>query len=97
MAAIQPDWGMGATVVLRNAEGRHGIPGHPGKAIPFSIHVTVTFRLIGRVTELEFRVPPRLIQTNVGRTRIKGWNTGRENLVIIHSRMLIILEPCSSK
>lgn len=42
VAAIEPDWGMGAAVVLRDAEGRHRITGHACEAVPLPRHMAVT-------------------------------------------------------
>lgn len=72
MAAIQPDRGMGTTVVLWDAEGGHSITSHPGEAVPFPIDSSVTLRLVVRTVELVLRVPPWLIQSEVGRARVKS-------------------------
>lgn len=45
VVAIQPDGGMGATVVLLDAECGHGISSHACEAVPLPIHMTVTGRL----------------------------------------------------
>ena len=44
VAAIKPDGSVGATVILRDAEGGHGIPGHASEAVPFSRHAAVAQR-----------------------------------------------------
>lgn len=75
VAAVQPDRGMSTTVVLWDAEGGHGIASHPCEAVPFSIKMAVTLRLVDGTIELVFSIPPRFIQTNVGRARVKSWNT----------------------
>lgn len=72
VAAIQPDGCMGATVVLRDAEGRHGISSHAGESVPFTRHVAVTQRNPRRLVDVEVRVPPRFIQADVGRAGVQG-------------------------
>lgn len=42
MAAIEPNGGVCATVILGDAEGGHGIPGHACEAIPFTGDMAVT-------------------------------------------------------
>lgn len=35
VAAVEPDGGVCSTVVLRDAEGGHGVSGQAGEAVPF--------------------------------------------------------------
>lgn len=72
VAAVEPDWSMGATVILRDAEGGHGVPGHAGEAVPFSRHVAVTQGHAGRLVDVVVRVPPGFIQADVGRAGVQG-------------------------
>lgn len=72
VAAIQPNGSMGATVVLRDAEGRHGITSHAGEAIPLPVDLTVASWLAVGTIYLMIRVPPRLVQADVGRTGVQG-------------------------
>lgn len=70
MAAIEPDWRVGPTVVFWYAEGGHGIPCHACEAVPLPIHTVVTQRGTLRLIKLVVSVPPRLIQADVSRTRV---------------------------
>lgn len=74
---------MGATVVLGDAEGGHGITSHSSEAVPFPVNMAVTLRLVIRVVEQGFCVPPGLIQTDVGRTRVESWNTERREEIYL--------------
>lgn len=71
VAAVEPDGSVGATVVLRDAEGGHGIPGHASEAVPFSRHAAVTQRHARRLVDVVVRVPPGFIQADVGRARVQ--------------------------
>jgi len=72
VAAVEPDRSMRATVVLRDAEGGHGIPGHAREAVPFSRHVAVTKGPAGWLVDEVVCVPPRVIQADVGRAWVQG-------------------------
>lgn len=72
VAAVQPNGSVGATVVLRDAEGGHGIASHAGEAIPLPIDLTVTSRLAVGTVYLMIRVPPGLVQADVGRAGVQG-------------------------
>lgn len=65
VAAVQPDWSMGTTVVLLDTEGWHSIPSHPCKAIPLSRHMSVAQRDSRRVVDVVVSVPPWFIQTDI--------------------------------
>jgi len=41
VVAVEPYGSVCATVILRYAEGRHGIPGHASEAVPFPRHMAV--------------------------------------------------------
>lgn len=73
VAAVEPDGSVGATVILRDAEGGHGVPGHAGEAVPFSRHVAVTERHAGWLVDVVVCVPPGFIQADVGRAGVQGW------------------------
>lgn len=70
VAAVEPDGGVGPTVVFGYAEGGHGVPRHAGEAVPLPVHVAVTQRRTLRFVQLVLSVPPGLIQTDVGGTGI---------------------------
>lgn len=72
VAAVQPDGGVRATVVLRDAEGRHGVPSHASEAVPFAGHVAVTQGPAGRLVDVEICVPPGFVQADVGRAGVQG-------------------------
>lgn len=72
VAAIQPNGSMSATVVLRDAEGRHSIASHASEAIPLPINLTVACRLAVGTVYLMICVPPGLIQADVGRAGVQG-------------------------
>lgn len=61
MAAFEPYGSVGATVILRDTEGGHGIPGHASEAVPFSRHVAVTQGDAGRLVKVVLCVPPGFI------------------------------------
>lgn len=71
VAAVQPDRGVRATVVLRDAEGGHGISGHASEAVPFPRHVAVTQGPAGRLVDMEICVPPGFVQADVGRAGVQ--------------------------
>lgn len=66
VASIEPDWCMGATVVLLDAKGGHGIAGHTGEAVPLTSDMPVTQGHTSRVVDMVVSIPPGLIQTDVG-------------------------------
>lgn len=68
--AIQPDGGMGTTVVLLDTEGWHSIPSHPREAIPLSCHMPVAQRDTRRVVDVVISVSPWFIQTDIRRAGI---------------------------
>lgn len=72
VAAVKPDGGVGATVVLRDAEGGHGVPGHASEAVPFPRHVAVTQGPAGRLVDVELCVPPGFVQADVGGAGVQG-------------------------
>lgn len=72
VAAVEPDGSVGAAVVLRDAEGGHGVPGHASEAVPFSGDVAVTEWDTGCLVDVVFRVPPGFIQADVGRAGVQG-------------------------
>lgn len=72
VAAIEPDRSVGATVILRDAEGGHGIPGHASEAVPFSGHVAVAQGHTRCLVDMVVCVPPGLVQADVGRAWVKG-------------------------
>lgn len=72
VAAIQPDGSVGATVVLRDAEGRHGIASHASEAIPFPVDLAVACRLAVGTVYLMICVPPGLVKADVGRAGVQG-------------------------
>ncbi len=73
VAAVEPDGSVGATVILRDAEGGHGVPGHASEAVPFSRHVAVAQGHAGWLVDVVVRVPPGFIQADVGRAGVQGW------------------------
>lgn len=73
VAAIKPHRGMGATVIFWDAEGGHGITCHACEAVPLSVHVAVTQWWALRFIQLMLCVPPRLVQSDVSRARVQGW------------------------
>lgn len=66
VAAVQPDGSVGATVVLWDAEGGHGIPSHASETIPLPFDLAVTRRLPVGAVDLMVCVPPGLVQADVG-------------------------------
>ena len=73
VAAVEPDGSVGATVILRDAEGGHGVPGHASEAVPFSRHVAVAQgHAAGRLVDVEVCVPPGFVQADVGRAGVQG-------------------------
>lgn len=78
VAAVHPDGGVRATVVLGDAEGGHGVPGHAREAIPLAVDGAVTLGLPVRAVDPVVRVPPGLVQADVGRAGVQGWDTQRE-------------------
>lgn len=81
VAAVEPDGSMGATVILRDAEGGHGIPGHASEAIPFSRHMAVAQRHASCLIDVVFSVSPGFIQADVGRAGVQGYTCNREDLL----------------
>lgn len=73
VAAVEPNGGVRATVILRDAEGGHGVAGHASEAVPFTRHVAVAHGLAGGLVDVVVRVPPGLVQADVGRARVQGW------------------------
>lgn len=73
VAAIEPDGSMRATVILRDAEGGHGVPGHASEAVPFSRNLAVTERHAGWLVDMVVCVSPGFIQADVGRAGVQGW------------------------
>lgn len=90
VAAAEPDGCVGATVILSDAEGGHGIPGHASEAIPLSRHMAVTQGHAGRLVDVVICVPPGFIEANVGRAWVQGWGLGSngkdEQDLVVHSR-----------
>lgn len=72
VAAVEPDGSVGATVVLRDAKGGHGVPGHACEAVPFSGDMAVTEGHARRLVDVVVCVPPRFIQAHVGRAGVQG-------------------------
>lgn len=71
MVAIEPDRSVGATVILRDAEGGHSIAGHASEAVPLSRHLAVTQGNARGLIHMEVCVPPRFVQADVGRTWVQ--------------------------
>lgn len=81
VAAVQPDGSMRATVVFRDAEGGHGVAGHAREAVPFPGHVAVTQgHIVGGLVDMVLRVPPGLVQADVGRARVQDWGNERRQV-----------------
>ena len=72
VAAVEPDGSVCPAVILRDAEGGHGVPGHAREAVPFSRHVAVTQGPAGGLVDVVVCVPPRFIQADVGRAGVQG-------------------------
>lgn len=73
VATTEPDGRVGATVILRDAESGHGIPGHAGEAVPVSRQVAVAERHTWCLVDVVVGVPPWFVQTDVGRAGVQGW------------------------
>lgn len=78
VAAVHPDGRVGAAVVLGDAEGGHGVPRHAREAVPLPVNATVARGLPVRAVDPVLRVPPGLVQADVGRAGVQGWDTQRE-------------------
>lgn len=78
VAAVEPDGSVGATEILRDAEGGHGVSSHASEAVPFSRHVAVTQGHARCPVDVKVRVPPRFIQADVGRAGVQGWGTDEQ-------------------
>lgn len=72
VAAVEPDGSVGATVILGDAEGGHGVASHASEAIPFPRHVAVTQGHARRHVDVVIGVPPRLSEADVGRAWVQG-------------------------
>lgn len=91
VAAVEPDGRVGAAVVLRDAEGGHGISRHAREAVPLPVHVVVAQGHAQGAVHVVVRVPPRLVQADVSGTRVHGCKEAR---VIHHSAQGASLEGC---
>lgn len=70
VAAVHPDWCVGPAVVFWDAEGGHGVARHAREAVPFPIHVVVAQGRILGLIQAVLRVPPGLVQADVGGARV---------------------------
>lgn len=75
VAAVHPDGSVRAAVVLGDAEGGHGIACHAREAVPLTVDAAVARGLPVRAVDLVLRVPPGLVQADVGRAGVQGWGT----------------------
>lgn len=72
VAAVEPDGSVGATVILRDAEGGHGVAGHASEAVPLSGDVAVAQGHAAGLVDVVVCVPPGLVQADVGRARVQS-------------------------
>lgn len=95
VAAVHPDGRVRATVVLGDAEGGHGIAGHAREAVPLAVDAAVARGLPVRAVDAVVRVPPGLVQADVGRAGVQGWDTEREQRVDIEpiTKACVFLHP----
>ena len=70
VGAIEPDGSVSAAVILGDAEGWHGVPGHAREAVPLAGHVAIAERDAGRLVDVVVAVAKGLVQAGVGRTRV---------------------------
>lgn len=89
VAAVHPDGGVGAAVVLGDAEGGHGVARHAREAVPLPVDAAVARGLPVRAVDPVVRVPPGLVQADVGRAGVQGCDTHREQLLDIKPRWLL--------